>query len=258
MIDIHTHILHAVDDGSVDLATSIQHLKLMQENSVNTIFLTPHFMRQNYDLRQSIIEDRFQELQQEMDKEEIRIKIILGREVYLDRDIPQEIQNISLMMGNSDYLLVETNMTNFPTDLNEILYHLVRMGKKPIMAHPERYTDIINNHSLAEDLLHHNVYLQINAGSLLGSYGKSVQKTAWFLIDNGFAHFVASDNHCNQPEYTLPAAVELIRKNVDDHTAELLTKINPEKVMNNEPITYFYLERVVQENKGFFSRLFKF
>ena len=58
MIDIHTHILHAVDDGSADLATSIKHLKLMQEKSVSAIFLTPHFMRQNYDIGQKVIEKR--------------------------------------------------------------------------------------------------------------------------------------------------------------------------------------------------------
>ncbi|MCF7794249.1 MAG: exopolysaccharide biosynthesis protein [Candidatus Cloacimonetes bacterium] len=256
MIDIHTHILHSIDDGSQDIETSITHLKLMQEYGVKAVFVTPHFMLQYYDFDQQLVLDKIAELQKAAEKENINIKIIPGREIYLDSSLFEKLKSGKMNMGNSNYILVETNMTNFPADLNQHLYDLVRSGLKPIMAHPERYTNIINDPDSAEDLLHKNVLLQINAGSLIGIYGKNVQKAAWFLVDNGLAHFVASDNHCKELDYTLPAAVEMLKQKIDEHTAELLTEINPRKIIDNEPITYFYLEKVVTKKKGFFSKLF--
>ena len=117
--------------------------------------------------------------------------------------------------------------------------------------------DIISHPDLAEELLYKNVYLQINAGSLFGNYGKSVQKTAWFLVENGFAHFLASDDHCHRPEYVLPEAWKMISRNIDDHTAKLLTEINPQKMIDNQSIEFFYVTKIVEEKTGFFSKLFK-
>lgn len=257
MIDIHTHILPGVDDGSPDLETSIQHLKMMQNNGVECVFLTSHYMRQYYEIDHQLYKTRFDELQQAVRTENIEIKLIPGREIYLDSSIFPDVDAEILNMGTSDYVLVETNMTSFPSDLNEILYNLVRKGKNPIMAHPERYANIINDPAAAEELLHKNILMQINSGSVLGRYGKNVQKAAWYLIDNGFAHFLASDNHCRELEYDLPEAVEKIKTNIDEYVIELLTEVNPQRILNNEPIPHFYLEKEIPEKKGFFSRFFK-
>lgn len=113
----------------------------------------------------------------------------------------------------------------------------------------------MNKPEIAEDFLHRNVYLQINAGSILGLYGNRIAKTAWYLIDNGFAHFIASDNHCKADEYILPAALEAIRDNIDDYTANLLSQKNPEKMLNDEKIKYFYLEKQPVEKSGFLKKI---
>jgi protein-tyrosine phosphatase len=113
----------------------------------------------------------------------------------------------------------------------------------------------MNKPEIAEDFLHRNVYLQINAGSILGLYGNKIAKTAWYLVDNGFAHFIASDNHCKIDEYLLPAALEAIRDNIDDYTANLLSQKNPEKMLNDEKIKYFYLEKQPVEKSGFLKKI---
>lgn len=256
MIDIHTHLLPAVDDGANDLKTSLRQLKIMQDAGVKTVFFTPHFIWQHYDFTQNEVLEKIESLKTATSKENINLELLPGREIYLDSRVIEQIKTTKMNLGNSNYTLVETNMTNFPDNLNENLYQLVRSGLKPILAHPERYSNIIRDPALAEDFLHKNVLLQINAGSLLGFYGKQVQQTAWFLVDNGFAHFLASDNHGNSLQYPLPAACDLIRRRIDDHTVDLLTKINPQKIINNEPITYFYLEKIEKKPSGFFSRFF--
>jgi len=110
---------------------------------------------------------------------------------------------------------------------------------------------------MAEDFMYRNVYLQVNAGSILGLYGSKIEKTVWQLIKSGFVHFLASDNHCRIDEYILPAAIEAIRDKIDDYTADLLTQVNPQKMLNNEKIEYFYLKEQKVEKKGFFENILR-
>ncbi|MCK4653787.1 MAG: hypothetical protein KAU01_05025 [Candidatus Cloacimonetes bacterium] len=257
MIDIHTHLLHGCDDGSPDIETSLSHLKKMIAAGVSIIVVSPHFIRNTYHNTSEGIEKKFKELKSAIKKEKIPVTLFKAAEVYLDMNSKDIIKSENFTINDTDYVIVETNLTGFPTNLYEILYELVTNGYKPILAHPERYTNIIRNPELSEDIIHRNVYFQLNAGSLLGQYGKSIQKTAWFLLEKGFVHFLASDTHCKSYEYTLPIAVEEIKKNVDKYTAELLTEINPTKMLNNEKIEFFYLDSEVIEKKNFFSRIFK-
>ncbi len=243
MIDIHTHILPDCDDGSPDVETSVKNLKMMQDAGVTDVVLTPHFLRNLYHNSADIIDNRFDLLQKAVLKENLNIDLHKAAEVYLDSKIIDDIEKENFFIGNTKYILVETGMTSFPDDLYEILYHLVRKGYRPIMAHPERYNNIIRNIGVAEDLMFRNVYLQLNAGSFIGNNGKQVQDTAWQMLENGFAHFLASDNHCQSDEYVLPKAIAEINNEFDESLTTLLTEINPKKMLNNEKIEFFYMEK---------------
>ncbi len=260
MIDIHTHILPDCDDGSPDLQTSVKKLKIIQDAGVSDVVLTPHFLRNLYHNSADIIENRFDLLQKAVLKENLKINLHKAAEVYLDGKIIDDIEKENLFIRDTKYILVETSMTIFPDDLLETLYHLVRKGYRPIMAHPERYNNIIRNIGIAEDLMFRNVYLQLNAGSILGNNGKQVQDTAWQMLENGFVHFLASDNHCRSDEYTLPAAITEINEEFDESLTTLLTEINPRKMLNNEKIDIFYMEkqeRNYPEELNFFEKVLK-
>jgi len=250
MIDIHTHILHGVDDGSPDLDISIEHLKLMQAVGITDVILTTHYLQPAFQNPVELITEKITELKEAVLKENININLHRGAEIYLEADIHKIIESEQLSLAGTKYVLVETNMTEFPTDLYQILYDLVKCGYKPILAHPERYMDVITNPSLVEDIIHKNVYMQINSSSLLGNYGNAIKKTAWRLLEKGHAHFLASDNHCRVPIYDHNIAVDLIRKNIDDYTAELLSKTNPAKIFTDENIDYVYVESIQHEKKG--------
>ena len=252
MIDIHTHILHNCDDGSDSLDLSIEQITNMISKGVTDIVLTPHYMNSYVQTDAKVINKQFKEISKAT--ADLKINLHKGGEIFLNPGVEDKIDR-ELCIGNTSYILVETNMGEFTPDIYEILFKLVRKGLRPILAHPERYNYIMNDPSMAEDFLHRNVHLQVNAGSILGLYGSKIAKTAWYLIDNGFAHFIASDNHCRIDEYILPAAIEAIRNNIDDYTAELLTEINPQKMLNNEKIKYFYLEKQPIEKKGFFEKI---
>ena len=254
MIDIHTHILHNCDDGSDSLELSIEQITNMISKGVTDIVLTPHYMNSYVQTDAKVINKQFKEISKATAN--MKINLHKGGEIFLNPGVEDKIDK-ELCIGDTSYILVETNMGEFTPDIYEILFKLVRKGLRPILAHPERYNYIMNDPNMAEDFLHRNVYLQVNAGSVLGFYGSKIAKTAWYLIDNGFAHFIASDNHCKIDEYILPAAIEAIRDNIDDYTADLLSQINPQKMLNNEKIKYFYLEKQPIEKKGFFEKILK-
>ena len=257
MIDIHTHILPGCDDGSPDMETSMKKIRKMADAGIDGIVLTPHFIRNQYHNTSNVITGKFKKLKSQLKKENILLNIYQAAEVYLDSNIKKDIESEKLVIVNTNYVLVETNLTGFPSDFFDILYELVKSGYRLILAHPERYADIINDPSSAEDLVHRDIYLQLNAGSLIGHYGRSVKNTAWYLLEMGFTHFLASDDHCKSEDYSLPAAMDEIRKQIDDYTVELLTVINPKKMLNNEKIDLFYLESTEDKPKGLLYRIFR-
>ncbi|MCF7858541.1 MAG: hypothetical protein K9N07_04355 [Candidatus Cloacimonetes bacterium] len=254
MIDIHTHILHRCDDGSNSIETSIAQIKNMIEQNVTDIVLTPHYLNIYVDTDKMIIQKRFTELSAAVS--DLDINLHKGGEIFLNPGIENKIDQ-DHCIGNSSYILVETNMSEFSPDIIETLYKLVKKGFKPIIAHPERYNYIINDIRIAEDFLHRNVYLQINAGSVLGLYGSKITKTVWDLIDNGYVHFLASDNHCKIDKYLLPLAVNAIRDRIDDYTARLLTEINPGKIFDDQKVDFFYLKEEKPDKKSIFEKILR-
>ena len=251
MIDIHTHILYSCDDGSPDIETSLDTLKAMVDQGISQVILTPHFIKNQYHNTRLKNISKVTELKKQVNEQNIPVNIHIGSEVYLEHDSVEDIENEMLMVNETNYVLVETGMSEFPVNFFDILFNLVRKGYRPVLAHPERYAPIMNHTHLAEDLMYRNVYLQLNVGSFLGMYGKKVEHTAWRLIDKGYAHFLASDNHCRDLNFPIQNALQIISERYDSYLVELLTEVNPQKLLNNQKIDFFYLKNVPlpQESK---------
>ncbi len=258
MIDIHNHILPALDDGSPDIETTEEYFKLIKEAGISHIVFTPHYMPGFYDNTRDRLDKAYNSILP-IKKEIIpNVNTYYSTEVYLNGEfIVNDIIKENLFINNSKYVLVENNLNGFTEDLYHLLYQLVRKGYKPILAHPERYQEIRTDISKAEDFMIRDVYLQINTSSLLGGYGEKVQQTAFELIDRGWAHFLGSDCHCHSGVYDYPESVELIRKEFDDNIATYLSKTFPQKMLNNEHVPIFYMVRKeIPQKKSFFDKLF--
>ena len=249
MIDLHSHILPGIDDGSPNVEISINQLKMMEEKGVTDVVCSSHFMKGTFDNNREILDCAYEELQKEVEKEGLKINLIKGAECYIYDNIMEDIKTQKLQIGDTKYVLVETTMIEpkFSNEFYTVMYNLLREGYKPILAHPERYRAVTSNPSICEELISRNIYLQLNAGSLIGDYGKRSQEVAWILVSKGWAHFVSSDTHCKSKKYPLRAAKEILEMEIDSYTAKLLTEINPKKVINDLPIDYSYLNEIVDQ-----------
>ncbi|MEA1973818.1 MAG: CpsB/CapC family capsule biosynthesis tyrosine phosphatase [Candidatus Cloacimonadota bacterium] len=258
MIDIHTHILPNIDDGSDSVELSIKQLRIMAEAGVTSVVFTPHFYKGIYNNNSQTISFALNKLKTEMLNQDFEMELVTGAECYLINDLYKNVQQENLNIENTKFVLVETSLAaiNFDQLIYQEFFKLLKKGYKPIFAHPERYHQIINDPEFVREIIFKDVYIQVNAGSLFGYYGKDVEKAAWYLVENGLVHFVASDNHCIDEEYPLLAAKQIIAEKIDDFTANLLFEVNPKKMLNNQKIEYFYVDEVFK-SETFFQKFIK-
>jgi len=264
MIDIHCHILPDIDDGSKSVADSLAQLRSMAEGGITDVFMTSHYSRGHFQYSKAEYLSKFNTLAQETAHQQIPINLHPGFEIFLLPGIEEDVQNMGLTMGDSSYVLVETELNGKPTDAYAMMYQLLRKGFKPILAHVERYVGVLINHREAYNLMLQDVYMQVNASSLLGYYGNKVESTAWSLVDQGWAHFIASDDHARSAYEHMFAANVIIRDNIDKYTAVLLFEEHPRHILENKPLRKHYVHiqkestssRRNRRKKGWFNRLF--
>lgn len=196
MIDIHSHILPGIDDGSKNMKMSIEMLKLAQDRGTKTIVATPHYIKGIYENHYEEVFDLYQELKIAAELAGIDVEILLGQEVMLDRHSLKLCKEGKLKgINGTSYMLIEFPMDKLPRDALDLIYELRLLDIKPIIAHPERYKYIYEVPTTINDFIVEGCNFQINTGSLEGIFGKKVQSCAKLLVKEGLANFIASDAH---------------------------------------------------------------
>jgi protein-tyrosine phosphatase len=196
MIDIHAHILPGIDDGADTIETSLEMLKIAEEDGIKRIIATPHYYTGHFETDYKEVVKLVKDLTITAQENNINIEILPGQEVFLDNNtINQYKSEIISTINNSKYMLVELPFNEIPSYTFDMIYELRVQGITPIVAHPERYSYIVNKPSTINQFIDEGCLFQITSGSIMGMFGKSVQKTAETLITHRICHFVASDAH---------------------------------------------------------------
>ncbi|MCY8939253.1 tyrosine-protein phosphatase [Peribacillus frigoritolerans] len=215
MIDIHCHIIPGVDDGSADMKESLNMARKAVEAGITHIFATPHHLNEKYVNVKSDIIDRSGRLNESLQQENIPLTIHLGQEVRIHRDIfsSLEKEEILTLDDNGTYMLLELPSGNVPTYTQDLIYELQLKGIKPIIVHPERNKELIENHKLLYELVQEGALTQLTSGSIIGNFGKSIQSFSKKIIEHNLAHFIATDAHnIGSRGFTLLQAYETITK----------------------------------------------
>lgn len=154
MIDMHSHILPGIDDGSYSIEESIEMIREAYEAGFSEIVSTSHFIEESYNATKKDREELIDMIYAKLEKENINIKIYNGAEAYITTNLNEFILKKDLpTINGTKYLLMELPMTNQILYLNDIIYELKSNGIVPIIAHPERYTYIQKNPKMLEELI---------------------------------------------------------------------------------------------------------
>lgn len=244
MIDIHCHLLNGVDDGSKTIEESIEIIKNAVSKGVSDIILTPHFILDTkYNLEPKQINEKFLKLKEEVEKNNIKVNLYIGNEVFIENDLDKLYQeNKFNTLNNSKYLLFEFSMNNYYNGILDLLFKLKSIGIEPIIAHPERYSFIQNNPLILNDLVSHGAKLQLDLGSYYNKYGKRAKSIFTLIIKKHMASFIATDTHHKTDE--MYNQISNIKKDLEKYISpeeidDLLIN-NPRKIINNKNIEVDY------------------
>ena len=240
MIDIHAHILPALDDGADHVLTSLRMAEMAARSGVTDLVATPHCNQrgrfENY--ASPALRDCFSELRELIREERIPLSLHLGMEILATEDVAALYRDGELLtLAGSRYLLVEFGFSDSCRKMERILHALQDVGVVPVLAHPERYFAVQERPETLYDWVVSGIHLQINKGSLSGAFGKESFRTAVRMLEHDLASFVASDAH--RAEWRTPVLSETYRwlsANVSERRAYRLLRDNPKRVLQDMPL----------------------
>lgn len=227
MIDIHSHVLPGIDDGSKNRSMSLQMLKESHKQGIDTVVATPHFYIKN-DTIDSFLKHRNNAYSHLMDsiKEEQNIpNIYLGAEVFYFNGI-SKIENLEkLCINNGKYLLLEMPFAKWNNrvfqEVEDIIYNRKLI---PVIAHLERFVSFQKGTNNIDRLLGMRVIAQMNGEHLLGFFSKG-KALKW--LKNGTVQLLGSDMHNieSRPQ-NLGYACEIVRKKLGNDVIENIIKLS--------------------------------
>ena len=269
-MDMHTHILPGLDDGSQSMEQTKNMLRQAYDEGIRVIVATPHYGIRNPGLKFEDAREALIETQKAADEVAPGLKLILGCELYYTDGIVEALERGEApTMGGTSYAMVEFSTSDSRDRINQCVNEMTWKGYRPIIAHLERYRSLEGDIEAVRDLVDRGAVVQINCRSfldgapkpgeedkpeqkkgLLGMLGladKGQNRTGFFLerkgdwaralLTEGLVHFIASD--CHDDAFRNPVyrtALEAMDGCCSDRILQAIAKDNIIKLIRNERI----------------------
>ncbi|MFD2044550.1 tyrosine-protein phosphatase [Ornithinibacillus salinisoli] len=197
MIDIHCHILPGVDDGARTMTESMVMAREAEKQGIQKIIATPHHQNGAFTNSASDIKPMVKLLNVKLLEANIPVEILPGQETRIYGEMVTDLKTGDLLPLNetSQYVFVELPDTHVPQYTTQLLFDMQIAGYIPIITHPERNQELIDNPDKLYRLVKNGAVTSITASSVIGKAGKKIQKFTQQLIASNLTHFVGSDAH---------------------------------------------------------------
>ena len=237
MIDIHTHILPEIDDGSQSSSETLDMITEAYDAGFTDIITTSHFITGRFEVNKIERTLIISALQKKVDADGIDLKLYNGAESYITPELIDYYENNSIpTLAGSRYALFEFPMNSKVLYGDKVIDDLLDNGYIPVIAHPERYQEFQKNPNLVIEYLKSGVLLQGNFTSLFGKYGRHSRKVLKLYLKNKWICFLGSDTHHEVAYDNKKLEKMLLKITKDKEYAEELLSKNFDKVINNEDI----------------------
>ena len=257
MIDIHCHILPGVDDGASSLTESLAMARAAEKEGIQKIIATPHHQNGAFMNNGADIIGVVDYLNGKIQEEQIAVQILPGQETRIYGDMLADLKNGDVLPLNetSGYVFVELPASHVPEYSTQLLFDMQIAGYKPIIVHPERNLELMDNPDKLYRIVKNGALTQITAASVIGKSGKKIEKFTRQLLEANLTHFIASDaHHSKKRSFHMRAAYQDIKK---EHGNDLVYQLmeNSEALVNGFAVQMDAPERVsTRKMWGLFSR----
>lgn len=236
MVDIHSHILPGIDDGSTSWEMTLEMCDIAANDGITHIVASPH----------SDDTYKYDRVVYQAMLDELRTRLAGKMEFSLGCDFHMSFENITVVrnnpsqfcIGNTNYLLVEFSNFGVSRQMLKTLEEFLDFGLFPIVTHPERNRMLQSNPALVVDMAAMGCAVQVTANSLTGFWGSTARKMSEWLLKKNAVHVLASDAH--DPKYRVPVlsdARTAAAAIVGDEIATLLVNDNPRAIVQGNPLS---------------------
>lgn len=238
LIDMHNHILPAVDDGSKSLEMSLAMVKCAISEGIHTLIMTPHYHphKGTHDL--SVWQERYSMLRRAVMERNLDVQLYMGCEVFFEYDVPKLIEAGRIpTMVQSRYVLVEFDFDAEYDTIRSGLMDILDMELVPIFAHVERFEAIFGHADRVRDLRDMGILIQLNSDDVVGEAGLRMKYFCKKLLKRGYVDFIGTDAHRDIGRAPLMKnCYNYVVKKCGEEYANLIMHDNAMRIINNEEI----------------------
>lgn len=235
MIDIHSHVLPGIDDGSPSFEVSVAMLEKAARHGTKAIVASPH----------SNLEYRWDTARNQQLLKDLKVRNHAPIEVHLGCDFHLSYENIEDSLKNNRkytiaggrYLLVEFSDLLIFKNTSDIFGDLLSARMVPVITHPERNTLLQQRLPALQEWVQMGCAIQVTAQSVMGHFGSRAKKFSETLLDAGMVHFIASDAHdLERRPPLLDDCYPIIKKGWGQDSADRLFIENGAAVLADQPL----------------------
>lgn len=251
MIDLHCHILPALDDGAQTEEDLVNMANAAIADGISTIVATPHHQNGSFNNTRNTLRQRTNEANNLLDSLSINLTILPGQECRIYGELVEDSRSGDIQtLADSRYLFVEFPSNSVPRFSKKIFYDLQLEGIIPVIVHPERNTVLMKQPEMLYEFVKNGCLTQVTAASVAGKFGKGISQFSSQIIEANLAHFVATDAHnITNRSFHLNEAYDAIEEEFGEEKVSFFIE-NAECVLANE---YVAIEQPkhVQKRKKF-------
>ncbi len=238
MIDLHCHILSGLDDGSPDIESSILMADGLSALGYRAVCCTPHNPWGAKVRDSELLSEEREALAMRLRNAGIPLALLPGAE-YHSSMVPELIQEDRLVSyPRGDTFMMELPLQGFPPRLDDLLFLLQVKGKRPVIAHVERYPEVQAGVTVLSSLRERGCFFLVNISSLAGGWSREAQGTARQLIRNGLVDAVSTDLHSPEELGNIKKGLTILNELVGFKQAEVLTTLAPARIALVNPDEY--------------------
>ena len=188
-VDMHSHLLPAVDDGSQSLEQSLYFIEELNTLGFSKLITTPHIYPDFYPNTPATLTNAYNQI---LEVKQINDTFNFAAEYFVDDAM---LSSNQLLTFGKKYILIEVSFVALPMNFEQFIFELITQNYIPVLAHPERYLYLAGNTKFFNKIIEMGCLLQLNINSLVGYYGKPSEEIAWQLFDKNLVHFLGTDLH---------------------------------------------------------------